>query len=138
MTGMLETADLGRWYCAADVFVSASRNEVGPLATIEAGLCNTATIAPRVPGFADRVVDGVSGALADQTPGALGELVARALSDRADAHRMGRAAAELMAGHTPASSARLLVDGYESAVAERSAAARRQRRGRPVLKPDAD
>lgn len=73
--------DLGRWYCAADCNVSASRSETGPLTVVEAMACGTPTVAFRAPGFEDRIDDGVNGLLVEDRPGALGDGMRRVFTD---------------------------------------------------------
>jgi 1,2-diacylglycerol 3-alpha-glucosyltransferase len=77
----LNGTQLGLWYSAADINVSASRSETGPLTVVEAMSCGTPTVALRAPGFEDRVEDGVNGLLAEDRPGALGDAIARVLAD---------------------------------------------------------
>lgn len=119
--GEVAQSQLGALYRAADVFVSASRNEVGPLAAIEAGLCGVPSVAFRVPGFADRVVDGESGWLAPDHRGALGQAMAAALGDVPAAHDRGEAMARSLLVHTPTQAAEVLERGYRAASARRSA-----------------
>lgn len=115
-TGELEPERLGLWYAAADVFVSASPNEVGPLALIEAGLCGTAAIGLDVPGLRDRIIAERTGLLASETAGELGRRIAELLSDPHRAHAMGRAAAQHLAHHTPSEAAGSLVAAYQGAI----------------------
>lgn len=133
-TGQLDSHALGLWYCAADVFVSASATEVGPLACIEAGLCRTATVAYRVPGFADRVMDGRSGLLAECGEGALAAAIVSMLSDRQAASAMGASAAAELAAHTVTGSVEGLVRGYALASARAAELTRSPR----SLEPDVD
>lgn len=115
VTGPLPPDELGAWYCAADAFVSASSNEVGPLVAIEASLCGTPTVAYRVPGFEDRVIDGATGRLVDPVPGRLAEALAAVLADRETAHRMGAAAARHSVEHTPDEATKRLIGAYVGA-----------------------
>lgn len=124
LTGELAPHEVAVWYAAADVFVSASPNEVGPLALIEAGLCGTAAVAYDVPGFRDRIVDGESGVLASSAPGELGRALAVMLADLDRAHAMGRRAAECFSSQRPGDSALSLVSAYASAGAGGSGSGR--------------
>lgn len=115
LTGELSADRLGAWYSAADVFVSASLNEVGPLVSIEAGLCGTPTVARRAPGFEDRIEDGVTGLLVGRGAGELGQAVAHLLVNRDIARRLGDAARLSFAEHSPSASAKLMAEAYLSA-----------------------
>lgn len=81
LLGALDAEALGRWYSAADVCVSASRSETGPLTVVEAMSCGTPAIGLAAPGFEDRITDGVNGLLVRDEPGALGGAIARVLAD---------------------------------------------------------
>lgn len=124
LPGELQPAEIGLWYAAADIFVSASPNEVGPLALLEAGLSRTAAVAQDVPGFRDRIVNRHNGLLAGTSPGELGARMADALSDRKAAHRMGMRAAEAFSDHRPDRSAKLLLDAYRAVRSRAEAEAR--------------
>ena len=87
--GLLSQQELALWYSAADLFVSASPSEVGPLTAIEAELCGTPVVAYRGPGFEDRVVGGESGLLVEKRTGALASAMIDLLSDPAVAAKMG-------------------------------------------------
>lgn len=114
--GALEPVELGRWYCAADVHVSASPAEVGPLTVVEAAACATPSVGYRVAGFEDRIADGSTGLLAAREPGALAAALAELLSHRERAHAMGRAARDAAAGNTPRAAAEALLGSYERAL----------------------
>jgi glycosyltransferase involved in cell wall biosynthesis len=137
LTGPLDASRLGAWYCAADAFVSASPNEVGPLATLEAGLLGTPTVAHAAPGFVDRIADGVNGRLAGDGTGDLGRALGDVLANRDAARRMGEAAQAAFAEHTPARSADVLLAAYRGA-ADACSSRRRAARDRPRLKADAE
>jgi glycosyltransferase involved in cell wall biosynthesis len=93
--------ELGAWYSAADIHVSASASETGPLTVVEAMACGTPTIAFRGPGFEDRVIDGVNGLLPDRTPGALGAAMAAVLSDPSLRERLSQGAVSRAERYTP-------------------------------------
>ncbi len=82
---------LGLWYSAADVHVSASLSETGPLTVVEAMASGTPTIAYDGPGFEDRVVTGDNGILVERREGELAAAMASVLGDArvADALRTG-------------------------------------------------
>lgn len=113
--GALSASELGRWYSAADVHVSASPAEVGPLTVIEAAACCTATVAYRVSGFEDRVVDGETGLLVTREAGTLAAAMGCVLADRALSDRLGRAAREAAANNVPRAAAGSLEAGYTRA-----------------------
>jgi glycosyltransferase involved in cell wall biosynthesis len=87
--GLLSREELGLWYAAADLFVSASPSEVGPLTAIEAQLCGAPVVAYRGPGFEDRVVSGETGLLVAARSGALSSAMIDLLSDPALAAKLG-------------------------------------------------
>jgi 1,2-diacylglycerol 3-alpha-glucosyltransferase len=87
--GPLGHSELGLWYSAANLYVSASSNEVGPLTAIEAQLCGTPVVAYRAPGFEDRVETGRTGLLAENRPGELAAAMIGLLEDPVRAERMG-------------------------------------------------
>lgn len=104
--------ELGLWYSAADICVSASRSETGPLTVVEAMACGCPTVSLRAPGFEDRIVDGENGLLADDRPGALAHCMTRALSDAALRDRLSRGALESAPRYTPACSAERMLALY--------------------------
>ena len=79
---------------------SASLREGYGLTLIEAGACGTPSVARRIPGHVDAVVDGTTGLLADDGPGWPTALVERAHRRRRCASGSGAAAS----AHTPAAS----------------------------------
>ena len=87
--GPLGHGELGLWYSAANLYVSASSNEVGPLTAIEAQLCGTPVVAYRAPGFEDRVETGRTGLLVDNRPGELATAMIDLLENPVRAERMG-------------------------------------------------
>jgi 1,2-diacylglycerol 3-alpha-glucosyltransferase len=105
--------DLGLWYSAADIHVSASGTETGPLTVVEAMACGTPTVAFRGPGFEDRIADGVNGRLAERTDGALGDAMAAVLGDRALLARLGEGARARATRYTPEREVALLEAAYE-------------------------
>jgi glycosyltransferase involved in cell wall biosynthesis len=90
------TNDIEQYFRAADVFVLPSAREAHPLALLEAMACGLPSIATRLPGATDAIIeDGVNGRLVpvDDEPalaGALGGL----LANRASAQAMGARARE--------------------------------------------
>jgi 1,2-diacylglycerol 3-alpha-glucosyltransferase len=102
--------ELGLWYSAADVHVSASASETGPLTVVEAMACGTPTVAFRGPGFEDRVVDGVNGLLPERADGALGDAMAAVLGDAKLRERLGEGARVRAGRYTP----ERVVGGLES------------------------
>jgi glycosyltransferase involved in cell wall biosynthesis len=64
------------------VIASASAREGWGLTLTEAAACGTPAVATRIAGHADSVQDGRSGLLAGGEPAALGDALARVLSDR--------------------------------------------------------
>jgi len=112
MLGAVGGDELGVWYSAADVNVSASRSETGPLTVVEAMACGCPTVALRAPGFEDRIVDGGNGMLADDRPGALGAAITRVLFDPELRARLARGAAESASRYTPAANAERMLAMY--------------------------
>jgi glycosyltransferase involved in cell wall biosynthesis len=85
------TNDVERYFRAADVFVLPSAREAHPLALLEAMACGLPSIATRLPGATDAIIeDGVDGRLVpvDDEP-ALADALGGLLADRAVAQAMG-------------------------------------------------
>ena len=80
---------------ASDVFCLSSHQEGLPVAFMEASALGLPTVATRVGGLPDHILDGSSGLLvAPDDPGALSVALARLVADRAFREQMGNAAAE--------------------------------------------
>lgn len=121
LLGELHGHGLGLWYAAADCFVSASVDEVGPMTAIEALLCATPVVAYAGPGYEDRVVPGESGLLAESKAGALAEALSALLGDRERAAKMGvRGQAASIARYEPATVAAMLERTYADVIASRA------------------
>jgi 1,2-diacylglycerol 3-alpha-glucosyltransferase len=108
--------ELGLWYSAADINVSASRSETGPLTVVEAMACGTPTVAFRGPGFEDRVENGVNGLLVDDRPGALGEAIGRVFTDRELRERLSQGAARRARGYSVDAVTDRLMGMYEASL----------------------
>ena len=80
---------LGAW--GAWVFAQPSRVEGWGLSVIEAAACGTPTVAMRVPGLSDAIVDGETGVLADDW-GSFEDAIITLLRDAALRDRMAIAA----------------------------------------------
>lgn len=117
MLGPIGGEELGLWYSAADICVSASRSETGPLTVVEAMACGTPTVALRAPGFEDRITDSVNGLLAADVPGALGDAMTRVLSDPGLRVRLGEGARASAPRYTPAANSERLLAMYEDLLA---------------------
>lgn len=85
-----EKADL---YRHAWLHVTASASEGWSLTAMEAALCGTPSVAMRVGGLREAIVDGVTGALAD-TPAELTRKVKQLIDDHELRERLGAAARE--------------------------------------------
>jgi 1,2-diacylglycerol 3-alpha-glucosyltransferase len=114
LLGPLDADELSLWYSAADVCVSASRSETGPLSVVEAMTCGCPSVSFDAPGFEDRVTDGVNGLLAEDRPGALGAAIFRVLHDPELRERLSAGALACAPGHTPAVATERLLTVYES------------------------
>jgi len=88
-----ETRVIDQYYRAADVFVFPSRREAFGMALVEAMASGLPCIASRLPGVTDDIVkDGETGLLVEpHDANALAAALARVLTDRAFASRLGRA-----------------------------------------------
>jgi glycosyltransferase involved in cell wall biosynthesis len=93
LPGYVPTDELVAWYRRAWVVASASLREGYNLTLLEAAACGTPSVARRIPGHVDAVVDGTTGLLADDGPGLAAGLV-QVLTDAALRDRLGRAALE--------------------------------------------
>lgn len=112
----LNGEELGLWYSAADVNVSASRSETGPLTVVEAMACGTPTVAFRAPGFEDRVADAINGLLVEDRPGALGEAIGRVLADGELRDRLSRGAEQRAPRYSVDAVTERLLGMYEQAL----------------------
>ncbi|HJR26544.1 MAG TPA: glycosyltransferase family 4 protein [Acidimicrobiales bacterium] len=93
LTGFVPTDELVGWYRRAWVVASASVREGYNLTLVEGAACGTPSVARRIPGHVDAVVDGTSGLLVDDVPGLASALV-EVLTDDALRERLGRGALE--------------------------------------------
>lgn len=112
--GSLDADDLSLWYSAADVFVSASRAETGPLTLVEAMACGCPSVSYDASGFEDRVRNGVNGLLAEDRPGALGQAIHQVLADPELRARLSLGALASAPDHTPAAATERLLTVYRS------------------------
>lgn len=92
LPGRVDDAALLDAYRRAWVVVAPSQREGWGMTLTEAAACGTPTVAARIPGHQDAVVDGVTGFLVDDEHQLLGAL-ARLLGDAGLRERMGQAAA---------------------------------------------
>ena len=113
MPGPLDAPALSLWYSAADISVSASRSETGPLTVVEAMACGCPTVALRAPGFVDRIEDGVNGLLVDDRPGALGSAMVQVLADPALRQRLAAGARDHAPRYAPVAATRHALAVYE-------------------------
>jgi glycosyltransferase involved in cell wall biosynthesis len=93
LAGYVPTEALVEHYQRAWVVASASLREGYNLTLSEAAACATPSVARRIPGHVDAVVDGITGLLADDVHGLARGLVA-VLTDDARRARLGQAALE--------------------------------------------
>ncbi|KQU05816.1 glycosyl transferase family 1 [Methylobacterium sp. Leaf469] len=84
-----DEAGLAAWYGACDIYLTASLNETLGQTPVEAGLCGLPTVAYRASGLTSAVIDGVSGVLVPQEPGALAAALAGLIADEARRRRLG-------------------------------------------------
>jgi glycosyltransferase involved in cell wall biosynthesis len=117
LLGPVAGDELGLWYSAADICVSASRSETGPLTVVEAMACGTPTVALRAPGFEDRITDRVNGVLAPDRPGALGDAMARVLGDPGFRDRLAAGAVASAPRYTPAVNTDRMLAMYQDLLA---------------------
>ncbi len=89
--GFVDADVLVEWYQRAWLLVSASTLEGFGLTITEAAACGTPSVARRIPGHVDAVVDGVTGVLADGVDGIAATVVAL-LQDHERRERLARAA----------------------------------------------
>jgi glycosyltransferase involved in cell wall biosynthesis len=94
------TNEVERYFRAADVFVLPSAREAHPLALLEAMSCGLPSIASRLPGATDAIIeDGIDGRLVPvDDEAALAEALRGLLADSAAARAMGARARETVLG----------------------------------------
>jgi mannosyltransferase len=110
-----ETHAIEQYYRAADVFVFPTRREAFGMALVEAMASGLPCIASRLPGVTDDIVaDGETGLLVEpHDVNALAAALARVLTDRAFAGRLGRAARQAVDPRFAIErTARLTLDAY--------------------------
>ncbi|MEY2455026.1 MAG: hypothetical protein QOK06_120 [Acidimicrobiaceae bacterium] len=98
--GRITDSDLVSLYRRAWLVASASAREGWGMSLTEAAACGTPTVATRIPGHVDAVVDGVTGILTDGTIDALGAAIARVGSDASLRARLSEAAGAHAAAFT--------------------------------------
>jgi glycosyltransferase involved in cell wall biosynthesis len=98
--GRITDSDLVSLYRRAWLVASASAREGWGMSLTEAAACGTPTVATRIPGHVDAVVDGVTGILTDGTIDALGAAIARVSSDASLRARLSEAAGAHAAAFT--------------------------------------
>lgn len=97
LLGWQDTAQLRRWYAAADVVALSSHTEGQPVAVLEAFACGRAVVATDVGGVPEVVRPGTTGWLVPTRDGpALAAALDQALADRAGTDAYGRAGRELV------------------------------------------
>jgi glycosyltransferase involved in cell wall biosynthesis len=89
--GYVDDATKAELYRRAWLHVTASASEGWSLTVMEAALCATPSVAMRVGGLRESIVDGQTGVLAD-SPVELRDAVAELLRDHARRERLGQAA----------------------------------------------
>ncbi|GJD35900.1 glycosyltransferase [Methylobacterium aerolatum] len=102
--------ELGAWYGACDLHVTASRHETLGQTPIEAGLCGVPTLAYRTSGLTTSVIDGVSGRLVDCDPASLAAALRDLVADGAARGRLGAFARISLESRFSPASAALSVD----------------------------
>ena len=90
--GHSSDAELVALYRRAWLVASASAREGWGMSLTEAAACATPTVATRIPGHVDAVLDGITGILAEGTVDALGDAIARVAGDTALRTRLADAA----------------------------------------------
>ena len=98
--GRVSDTELVRLYRQAWVAASASAREGWGMWITEAGACGTPSVATRIAGHVDAMVDGRTGLLVDDSPAALAAGITRVLTDEPLRRSLGAAAAEHAAGFT--------------------------------------
>jgi glycosyltransferase involved in cell wall biosynthesis len=81
--GRVSDAELVKLYRQAWLAASASAREGWGMWITEAAACGTPSVATRIPGHLDAIIDGESGLLVDQAPQPLGDAISRVLRDDA-------------------------------------------------------
>lgn len=88
-----QVTDVQRWFSACDVFLLASREEAFGLVFIEAGLRRRPTIATRVGGIPEIIIDKETGLLVDpRSPDQITQAVLSLLTEEGRSAAMGEAA----------------------------------------------
>ncbi|MFH1408505.1 MAG: glycosyltransferase family 4 protein, partial [Nanoarchaeota archaeon] len=98
-------------YGAADVFVTTSTTETGPLTVLEAASCGTPTVCLKAKGTSDIVVDGVNGFLFDEgDKQAFADRVIKLISNKKLLSSMRKKTKKMIAKH----SQKVVMDEWEA------------------------
>lgn len=105
-TGQVDHDQLGRYFLEADAFVFPSLADTWGVVVLEAMAFGKAVVGSTSAGASELVEDGVTGFVIDpRDPDALSAAIFAAVSDLDACRRMGSAAREAIAAHTPAAAA---------------------------------
>ncbi len=108
-------------YCAADVFVSPSIEDAGPMMVNESLACGTPVVAYAIGTAADQVSNGANGWLAPPgDPDALADGMARVLDSRDTEGLRAKSRATALTHYSPANVARRYLDLYADLAASRA------------------
>jgi glycosyltransferase involved in cell wall biosynthesis len=132
--GWVDHAALGRWFAEADAFVFPTLDDTWGVVLLEAMAFGAPVIASVLAGSAELVEEGVTGHVVDpRDPAALRRAVAAVIGYREVARRMGRAAREAVAAHSPDAAAGRLLEVLDGGPGGTGAGVspRRRAAGRP-------
>ena len=98
--GRVADAELVKLYRRAWVAASASAREGWGMWITEAAACGTPSVATRIAGHADAIIDGKTGLLVDQSAEAIGDAIGRVVADRTLRAALSEGAVRHAAGFT--------------------------------------
>ncbi len=113
MVGWLDSAGVAERMAAADILLMTSHSEGLPMVAIEALNHGLAIVSTRIPGVADVVEDGISGALGEPNADAMASALRPLLTDSARLRRLRVGAADAAKRFDRAG----VVDSYEQILA---------------------
>ena len=115
LIGMVKREDLPKYYTMVQVCVSASRFETQGLSLMEAMACRVPIVVPNVRAFKEIIIDNENGFLFDGGIEDMAKRIVEALDASRD-DRIRDAAMERAKSYSEDSSARKLVELYESVI----------------------
>ncbi|HPZ08932.1 MAG TPA: glycosyltransferase family 4 protein [Candidatus Eremiobacteraeota bacterium] len=114
LTGQIKHEDIGDYYGAADVFVSASTTEVHPIVLLEAMTCGLPVVAISSIGYKDTIISGIDGLLCRENVKDFSEAVLLLLKDKFKRYSIIQNARKKVERYSINTTTRQIIDVYSS------------------------